>query len=327
MSFLISIVCILATMPILRKCGIVDVPSSRRAHLRPTIRGGGISLVIAFVITLIFISCNSHGRIIPAAIVNPVLMVSVVSFWDDVVGISVVNRLVVHFVSSYLCVSFFISPYLIFRGELHPLLDMTLCVIALVSFINIYNFLDGIDGISAMQSIHLSITAIVLCILRDKVIINVDTVFYVSSILLGCSLGFLLFNWNPAIIFMGDVGSTFLGMLHGLNLLIIASSSERLFLASTIASLYYIADGGLTILIRLMRGEKIWLPHLNHFFQQAARKGMSHAEIVTKISVCNIILLALAVLSIYTPHVAIVLSVITVAYILIHFHGKYLETR
>lgn len=320
MSFCISVASILISMPILRKFGMVDNPSIRRRHARPTIRGGGIAFVIAFIITFCFINIVSQEHFASFNIFIPIIMLAGVSFLDDIRGMPIIPRLFIHFLSAYLCLKFYLSDILIFRGEIAPLLDFALCVFALAAFVNIYNFLDGIDGISTIESLHLSLTAIILCIIRDKVIIHADIVFYISSILLGCSVGFLLFNWNPAKIFMGDVGSTFLGLLHGLNLLLIAASSERLFLAASIASLYYICDGGITILIRLMKREKIWLPHLNHFFQQAVRKGMSHKEIVIKIALCNFILMILSVTSLYAPHIAMICAILTVTYILIHFH-------
>jgi UDP-N-acetylmuramyl pentapeptide phosphotransferase/UDP-N-acetylglucosamine-1-phosphate transferase len=320
MSFCIAVLSIILCIPILKKIGMVDNPSQRRAHKNPTIRGGGVAFVIAFIATFYFVAVFSEAKNISFFILIPVTILGIVSFSDDAKGMPILVRLLVHFIAAYLCIKFYLGNNLIFRGEISPNIDFFLSVISLAAFINIYNFLDGIDGISAFESIHLSMTAIILCIIREKVIINVDIVFYISSILLGCSIAFLLFNWHPAKIFMGDVGSTFLGLLHGLNLIIIAASSERLFLAASIASLYYISDGGITILIRLMKGEKIWLPHLNHFFQQAVRKGMSHKEVVLKIGLCNFILMILSVSSLYVPHLAIILSIITVTYTLVHFH-------
>ncbi len=319
-SFGLSVILLLIFMPILDKLNIVDKPNSRRAHLRPTIRGGGIALVIAFVMTISAISTSMDTNFSLAPLLFSVLCLGFVSFLDDVIDLSIITRLSAHFIVSAICVLYYISPQMLFRGELHPLIDMILCVIGIVFAVNIYNFLDGVDGITAAQSIHLSITIIVLCIIRDKVIINIDVVFYSSAVLLGCALAFLIFNWNPARVFLGDVGSTFFGMIYGLNMLIVATSSNKLFLAAFISCLYYIADGGITILIRMLKGEKIWLPHLNHFFQQARRKGMNAQEIVIKIALCNSILFFLSVLSIYLPHLAIMLSIFTISCILIHFH-------
>ena len=318
-SFLFCVILIIAVIPILRFYKIVDVPSARRAHVSPTVRGGGVALVLSYIITIYFISWYFHEPQNTMPLIFSILLISFVSFLDDVKSVGVLIRLSTHFIVSYICIREYLSPHLIFRGELIPSVDIFLTIFGLVAFLNIYNFLDGIDGISAVQSIHLSLTTLILCIIRDKVIINIDLVFNSSVILLGISLAFLIFNWHPARVFLGDVGSTFIGLLHGLNLILIASSSERLFLAAAISSLYYIADGGITISLRIIRKEKFWLPHLNHFFQQAVRKGMSHREIVSKISYCNAILLFLSVASIYVPHISIIFSIITVTYILGHF--------
>ena len=129
----------------------------------------------------------------------------------------------------------------------------------------------------------------------------------------------LSFNWQPARIFIGDVGSISLGFLLGLCLMCLAMSSWHLFTASFISSLYYLADGGGTILIRLGRGEKIWQPHVKHFFQKAVRKGMSHSLVVRKISLCNFTLFILSISSLYLPAISIIISLIIVLITLIHF--------
>ena len=318
-SFASSVLLISICLPILRKYKIVDNPDARRAHKLPTVRGGGIALVIAFIFTMLVITFISDENLVITPLIISIILLGTISFLDDAYQVPIPIRLTIHFISATICVIYYTGGYSLFRGELPQAIDISLSIIGLVFFLNIFNFLDGIDGISTCQSIHLATTAILLCIIRDKVIIGVDIVFYSSAIILGCSIAFLLFNWNPAAIFLGDVGSTFFGIIHGLNLLLIASSSDRLFLASVIVSFYYIADGGITILIRAYKGEKIWLPHLNHFFQQAARKGMSHKEIVIKIASCNVILLICAVVSIYVPHIALLISFLSISFLLIHF--------
>jgi UDP-N-acetylmuramyl pentapeptide phosphotransferase/UDP-N-acetylglucosamine-1-phosphate transferase len=181
-------------------------------------------------------------------------------------------------------------------------------VLALTTFLNIYNFLDGIDGISCAESIHLSITILILCYLRAEVVINVNLLIILNVIILASCLSFLIFNWHPAKIFLGDIGSIGLGFTIGLCLLTLSISSSNLFIASLIASLYYIADK-----------EKFWQPHLKHFFQQAVRKGMGHQEIVVKIALCNMSLMLLSVLSLYYPIMSTIIALFIVTTILIHF--------
>ena len=110
-------------------------------------------------------------------------------------------------------------------------LDLVIGSFALMIFLNVYNFLDGIDGITVSESIHLSCTILLLCALRYDIILNVNMIIITATIILGWSLGFLYFNWQPARIFLGDVGSISLGFLLGICLLTIDSASAKLFAA------------------------------------------------------------------------------------------------
>jgi UDP-N-acetylmuramyl pentapeptide phosphotransferase/UDP-N-acetylglucosamine-1-phosphate transferase len=139
----------------------------------------------------------------------------------------------------------------------------------------------------------------------------------IATIILGWSMGFIYFNWLPAQIFLGDVGSIGIGFLLGVCLLIIASASAKLFAACVIAALYYVADGGMTILIRLVKGERIWEPHLQHFFQKAVRKGDSHKKVVKRIMKCNILLMLFAVNALYYPVLSIIAAILIVMVTLI----------
>jgi UDP-N-acetylmuramyl pentapeptide phosphotransferase/UDP-N-acetylglucosamine-1-phosphate transferase len=228
-------------------------------------------------------------------------------------------RLVVHIATSAFIVYHFLSPGILFSSALPTIVERGIFIICLVSFLNIYNFLDGIDGITASESIHLSITILILCWLSNDIIAQIDLIIAVATLVLACSVAFMYHNWHPAKIFLGDVGSITLGLLLGLCLMLIASSSLKLLIACIIACLYYIADGGITILIRLLRREKIWLPHLNHFFQKAVRLGMSHKEITLKIALCNFSLMLLSISALYFPIVAIILAILVIAITLIHF--------
>ncbi|EOB10244.1 hypothetical protein H376_3920 [Rickettsia prowazekii str. GvF12] len=169
--------------------------------------------------------------------------------------------------------------------------------------------MDGIDGMSCVESIHLSSTMLVLCFLQFSIIDNPYFIASVNVIILGCSCGFLIFNWHPAKIFLGDVGSISLGFLTGLCLLLLALTSTNLFIACVIASLYYMTDAVLTILIRLLNKEKIWQPHLKHFFQKAVQKGKSHKQVVSIIAICNIFLMIISVISLNFPVISIMLAI------------------
>jgi UDP-N-acetylmuramyl pentapeptide phosphotransferase/UDP-N-acetylglucosamine-1-phosphate transferase len=293
--------------------GIVDVPSHRRAHDKITPRGGGIGLVLIYCIIFPVFEYAYSGAFIYTEKIMPIFVpIALISFWDDVYQVSIPLRLFIHCLCACLAVMWLIHPFSLFHNELPKYLDLIISTFAFVAFLNIYNFLDGIDGISASESIHLSCTILILCALRSDLIPNVGFIIVTVTILLGWSIGFIVFNWQPAKIFLGDAGSISLGFLYGLCLILIATAGDRLFASAAIASLYYIADGGLTIMIRFVNGEKIWEPHLKHFFQKAVKNGKSHAEVVRKIIICNFILMLLAISALYYPIVSIILAVVVV---------------
>ncbi len=315
-------------IPQLTAFGLVDKPSSRRAHKVPTPRGGGLAIVIVFVISFIAAEYWLHENLVNSIRLIPIfLLISIISFLDDVKTIPVVIRLFVHLVCAGLAIYLFLYPTSLFRGilfhaELPIYLDFALTMLGLAAFLNIYNFLDGIDGITTAESIHLAITMLILCYLKYDIILNVDLVIIIASIMLACGSAFIIFNWHPAKIFLGDSGSISMGFLMGLCLLFLSASSLRLFAASVIASLYYLADGGLTILIRLMNKEKIWQPHLKHFFQKAVKNGKTHKQVVARISFCNLLLMVLAASVLYYPITSIILAPLVVMITLINLAKK-----
>ncbi|MFP3018440.1 MAG: UDP-phosphate alpha-N-acetylglucosaminyltransferase [Candidatus Tisiphia sp.] len=300
--------------------GVVDIPDPRRVHSRITPRGGGLAIVIVVIIALIAYEYFSTKTLINSIKIVPLLLIiSTISFLDDLISIPIFVRLIFHIICSTIAIFLFLSPVVLFHHELPLYIDFVLSIIGLIVFLNIYNFLDGIDGISGAESIHLSITILILCYLKSDIIININFIIVLNIIILACSIGFLIFNWHPAKIFLGDVGSISLGFLLGLCLLLISASSVHLFVASSIASLYYLADGGLTILIRLINKEKIWQPHLKHFFQKAVRNGKSHKEVVSRIIICNILLMVLSIISLYFPLLSIIFAILVVMVTIINF--------
>ena len=292
---------------IIPKFGIVDVPSERRAHDKITPRGGGLAFVLIYSILLPSFEYFVVGSIDDSVLVLQMLIpISVVSFWDDISHVMIPLRLLIHVLCSCLAIMWLVHPSSILRYEIPVYLDLAIGAFALLTFLNIYNFMDGIDGITVSQSLHYSGTILLLCSVRYDFIPNVDMVIVTAIIIGGWSFGFIYFNWQPAKIFLGDVGSISLGFLIGICLLIIASASAKLFAASVIASLYYIADGGVTILIRIVKGEKTWEPHLQHFFQKSVKGGKSHKRTVKRIMKCNTLLMLLAIQSLYYPMISII---------------------
>lgn len=316
-SFTLSVILTWILVRVMIYYKVVDKPSKRRVHLDTVPRGAGIALIVIFVIFCTFNQILSSSNIIQLF-----LPIALVSFWDDIMKIAVPFRFFIHTLCALVAILWFIQPRSLLHYELNVYFDLVLTTLLFVAFINIYNFMDGIDGITASESIHMSITMLILCYIKSDIITHLDFIIITNIILLGFSCGFIMFNWSPAKIFLGDVGSISLGFLIGLCLLMIACDSAHLFVSSVIASLYYITDGGLTILIRLINKEKIWTPHLNHFFQKAVKRKATHSQVVKKIILCNICLMILSITALYYPIISIALAFIVVTITLIIFVQK-----
>jgi UDP-N-acetylmuramyl pentapeptide phosphotransferase/UDP-N-acetylglucosamine-1-phosphate transferase len=299
---------------LLPRYGMVDVPGVRRAHNKATPRGGGIAFIVIFTILLPLFEYYIFGSFNRSCTILEIFFpISLVSFWDDISHVMIPIRLLVHALCSFLAIMWLVHPNKLLGAEVPIYLDLIIASFALLTFLNLYNFHDGIDGITASETAHLSFTIIILCFLDYDIIPNVEMILIITTIILGWSIGFVHFNWQPAKIFLGDSGSITIGFLLGICLITIASASSKLFIASVIASLYYLADGGLTILIRLIKGEKIWEPHLDHFFQKSVRKGSSHEKVVKRIINCNLLLMAFSIGSLYYPIVSIIGALSTIA--------------
>jgi UDP-N-acetylmuramyl pentapeptide phosphotransferase/UDP-N-acetylglucosamine-1-phosphate transferase len=316
---LISSLCLTKILiKMLTNYGVVDIPSNRRIHLRPTPRGGGLGFIIIFSVLLPSFEYFAFGDFQHSRIILPVLLpISFVSLWDDVSHVLIPLRLLIHIFTAILAIMWLVHPSPILHSQIPVYLDLAIGSFALLTFINLYNFLDGIDGITVSETMHLSLTILILCFLGYDIIPNVDVIIIISIIILGWAIGFVFFNWSPAKIFIGDVGSISLGLLLGICLLSVAVASIKLFVACVIASLYYVADGGVTLLTRLVRREKIWQPHLQHFFQKAVQGGRTHKQVVQAIIKCNFILMLFSINSLYYPVLSAIGALLTITITLI----------
>jgi len=190
-----------------------------------------------------------------------------------------------------------------------------LMIIGWTWFINLYNFMDGIDGITGVETMFI---AAGVCLIGA--IANVTEPFSGVLILLltgGC-LGFLSLNWHPAKMFLGDVGSVPLGYLTGF--LLITLAVRGLAVPAFILALYYIADSGLTLAGRIVRREKFWQPHRQHFYQRAAKTMIRHDRIVWWIVTVNAMLLALAGIAVFYPWRSLTAALLIVALLLKKMH-------
>jgi len=158
-------------------------------------------------------------------------------------------------------------------------------------FVNLFNFMDGIDGIAGVEASSLGIGLVLVGAMAAWPAVH----FVLPALLAAATLGFLVWNWAPAKLFLGDVGSVPLGYLLGWLLLVAAMNGE--WAPALILPLYYLADATITLLKRAARGAKVWRAHREHFYQRAVQGGASHSHVALQVLACNAALVALAVLA------------------------------
>jgi UDP-N-acetylmuramyl pentapeptide phosphotransferase/UDP-N-acetylglucosamine-1-phosphate transferase len=158
-------------------------------------------------------------------------------------------------------------------------------------FVNLYNFMDGIDGITGIETASLGVGIALVAALS-----GVPSAL--APLGLACAaagLGFLVWNWHPARIFLGDSGSVPLGLLLGGLLVQLAVAGQLA--AALILPAYYLADATITLGKRAARGEKVWQAHRQHFYQRAVQGGKRHDQVVKAIAAGNLLLVGCAVLA------------------------------
>jgi UDP-N-acetylmuramyl pentapeptide phosphotransferase/UDP-N-acetylglucosamine-1-phosphate transferase len=155
--------------------------------------------------------------------------------------------------------------------------------------------MDGIDGLAGVQTVALAL-GLALIGAGAGAGAGIGASWQPPLLMLAAAAaGFLWFNWQPARLFLGDVGSVPLGYLLGFLLLSVAAAGQ--WAAALILPAYYLADASITLARRVLRGEKFWHGHREHFYQQAVRRGFSHAAVSTMVASGNALLILLAVLA------------------------------
>lgn len=243
---------------------VIDVPNHRSAHAEPTPTGVGIVFVLVFGLGALALLYGEVINIEVLIILIAPVVVALLGFLDDINHVGWQVRATFHFMAAGWCIYLFGFPTLIiFGAQLDPgLAGVVLGVLSLVWLLNLYNFMDGIDGLAAAEILFVVVAALLIGQSGDRW-------FHPLLLLIVVAAAFLIFNWPKATVFMGDAGSGFLGLLLGIFILDSGIVSLWTWL---ILSAYFLTDACLTITIRLVRGEKIWLAHSQHAYQHLSRR-------------------------------------------------------
>ena len=262
--------CILSiklTSPLLRKKIIVK-PNLRSSHKIPTPSGGGInfliSLIIYLILKFIFLEINNFDYFLIS-----IIPLSIISFIDDLIELDPKKRYIFQLftILTLLIISLNTNPDLykfIEINEITKLFFIVLNILFLTAILNFINFMDGIDGL------------VTLCMSIQFLVIS----FAISPLyflFVGILIGFIFFNWSPAKLFMGDVGSIFLGSIFSISLL--QSNNIIEFISLSLIATPLLGDAFFCVIRRIIKGDSLGKPHKLHLYQRLNQNGWSHSKV------------------------------------------------
>ena len=268
---------------------LMDLPNDRSSHEQPTPRGGGLAIVIAFSLSLVILFAVGLLPWPLLMALSALLPLAVVGFIDDHGHVSARWRFLLQAMAA--------SWVLYWLGGIETLrvndVQLALGPVAgllaglfMVWMLNLFNFMDGIDGIAASETLSVGLMAALLLSLGTG--IGLTATAWVALALAAASGGFLAWNWPPARIFMGDVGSGVLGFVLAVLALWSAIHEELSLVVWLILAGVFLVDATLTLLIRMLRGERWYEAHRSHAFQHAARRWGSHRTVTLSVLAINV---------------------------------------
>lgn len=270
---------------------IVDVPNQRSSHSVPTPRGGGMAIVLSFLLALLAVWLLGWVSLeLTVALFGAGLLVALIGFLDDHGHVPARWRLLVHFLAATWGLYWLGGMPVLAIGETSIVLGWlggVLGAFYLVWLLNLYNFMDGIDGIAGVEAVTSCLSAVLICAVMGS-----WQAALMPALLAMAALGFLAWNFPPAKIFMGDAGSGFLGLMLGMLSLHMAWVEPQLFVSWLVLLGVFLVDASVTLVRRLLRGEKLYQAHRSHAYQYASRKYGHHLPVTLAVAAINLFWLA-----------------------------------
>jgi Fuc2NAc and GlcNAc transferase len=273
------------------RVGLLDRPGARSSHRAPTPRGGGLAIVAAFASGVCALAWSAW---LPWQTVQAVLagglVVAAAGLIDDHRPLPAWLRLLAHLAAGAAALAWVGGvPAVALAGA--PLdfgwAGFALAIVGLAWLTNLYNFMDGIDGLAAAEAIFAASMGALLAWAGGRTGLALG-----SAVLAVAAAGFFVWNRPPARIFMGDVGSGFLGMTFGLLALVAAAESGPGIAVWLILLAVFVADATVTLLRRMVRGERWYAAHRSHAYQRLARRWGGHGRVVLAATAVNLLWLA-----------------------------------
>lgn len=262
---------------------MLDIANQRSLHQQPKPRGAGLVIVALTIIGAwaVFVALGPHDQWMRLlAFTAGGLLIAHVSWCDDRFGVPAGVRLAVHGLSAVIAIlglGYWRVIALPLVGELSlGMFGTVITFLWIVGLTNAVNFMDGIDGLTGAQAVIAATGWLIIGWL-----VHVPLLATLSILLAATSLGFLLHNWPPARVFMGDIGSAFLGYSLAVVPLVIASSPSWSAMTAVLLVWPFVFDSGVTFLMRLGRGENVFIAHRTHFYQRLVAAGREHRSVTS----------------------------------------------
>ena len=279
---------------------VVDVPNHRSSHSVPTPRGGGLAIASVALLGIPAVTLLGElPREVAIALSGGGLLIASIGWIDDHRHVPAAARFVVHLAAASWAVGWLGGMPTLYLGKTSValgLLGVPVAIVGVIWFTNLYNFMDGIDGLAGGEAVSIGLAGGGLLLVEGQ-----RSLALVSFLLAASSAGFLLWNWAPAKIFMGDVGSGLLGFLFGALAVASAAVQAVPVLVWILLLGVFAYDATATLLRRLARGERWYEAHRSHAYQRAVRAGWTHARVTGGVLGLNAVLVGLAFLATGRP--------------------------
>ena len=268
------------------KKNIIDNPNERSSHSIPTPRGGGVAVVISYLLALgLLIYSNDISVHIGVTVIAAGFIIALLGFLDDHGHINSMLRLAIHFMVAIGVVISLggFAEVAILNGIQLGFFANIIAVLFLVWLLNLYNFMDGINGIASIEVITSTVSMAIIYWVLNHIVDEKSLI-----LLAACAFGFLLWNFPKAKIFMGDACSGFLGLILGIFALIALKVDIALFCAWLICLGVFIVDATFTLIRRVVTGHKMYDAHRSHTYQILSRHFNSHTPVTLAVAAINI---------------------------------------
>jgi Fuc2NAc and GlcNAc transferase len=257
------------------KLGLLQQPNERSSHQQIVPHGGGLGLVLAFsfAVALLSITGALDWRFAHCLLTAGCLLAAL-GLWDDIAPLPATYRLLLQ--GGAIIFTLSVSANIVALSALPLWLVYGVAAFSMLWWLNLFNFMDGIDGLAASEALFICAAAALLTAISNPDRVNGLTV--TMLLLFAAIAGFLILNWPPARVFMGDVGSTFLGYALAVFALDSVTSGQLPLLVWLILGSVFWVDSTLTLLRRMARGERWSSAHRSHAYQRYAAALSRHYQ-------------------------------------------------